>query len=79
MIHWSEVPLSVEKYVNMLNPIVDFSALTVGQKIFNKESLDVAFIDTFISYTQDNDIVKYKNYKGEIWYGKGKDYWFFIE
>ena len=74
-----EVPMCVQEYVKTLRPIIDFTSLKEGQKMFNKQSLAVSYIDTFVSYKPDRDIVEYKNDKGEIWCGKGEDYWFFID
>ena len=79
MIRAQESPLAVKEYVKTLKPIENFEILKEGQKIFNRQSLDVAFVDTFISYDSDRDIVEYKNYKGETWRGAGKGYWYFAD
>jgi len=78
MVRGQEEPLSVKEYVKTLTPIEDFGALVEGQKIFNKQSLDVSYVDTFVSYDTERDIVTYRNYKGETWSGSGKGYWYFI-
>lgn len=74
-----EEPMPVVDYVKTLKPIDNLSAVAKGQKIFNKYSIDVSFVDTFISYSPYEDIVEYENSKGEIWRGAGKGYWFFID
>ena len=73
-----EESLSVKEYVKTLLPIEDFGVLMEGQKMFNKQSLDVSYVDTFVSYDKERDIVTYRNYKGELWRGYGKGYWYFI-
>jgi len=73
-----ELPVSVKEYVKTLKPIEDFKALVEGQKIFNKLSLSVDFVDTFVAYDVDRDVVTYRNYKGEVWRGEGQGYWYFI-
>jgi len=79
MIRGQDVPLSVEAYAKTLKPIVDFTVLKEGQKMFNRTNLDVLYVDTFVTYMPDRDVVEYENHKGEIWCGEGKDYWFFID
>lgn len=37
----------VREFIQTLRPITDFSTLNKGDKIFNKESLSVNYIDTF--------------------------------
>ena len=79
MVRGQDTPLSVKEYVNTLKPVEDFGILKEGQKIFNKRSLSIDYVDTFVSYDVEKDIVEYKNYKGEIWCGAGKGYWYFVE
>lgn len=79
MIRGQETPLRVQEYVKTLKPVEDFGVLKEGQKIFNKQSLNIDYVDTFISYDAEKDTIKYKNYKGETWCGAGKGYWYFIE
>ena len=79
MVKGQETPLSVQEYVKTLTPIEDFELLKEGQKIFNKQSLSTDYVDTFVSYDAEKDIVEYKNYKGEIWCGHGKGYWYFLK
>ena len=70
--------MSVQEYVKTLEPIKDLSSLVEGQKIFNKCSLDSAFVDIFISYDKERDMIEYKNYKDEIWCGRGNGYWYYL-
>lgn len=79
MVQGQDTPLSVKEYIKTLKPIEDFESLVEGQKIFNKHSLDVSYVDTFVSYKPERDIIEYKNCDGEIWCGKGKGYWFYID
>lgn len=79
MVRVQEAPLSVKEYVKTLKPIEDFGVLKEGQKIFNKQSLSIDYVDTFVSYDAEKDVVEYKNHKGEIWYGAGNGYWYFVE
>lgn len=78
MIRGIETPRNVKKYVETLKPIEDFTTLTKGQKIFNKESLSVDYVDTFISYCEERNTIEYENCKGEVWYGPAKDFWFYV-
>ncbi len=78
MVRGIEVPITVREYVKTLEPIEDLSSLIEGQKIFNKESLDISFVDTFISYDEERDILEYKNSTGEVWCGRGKGYWYYM-
>lgn len=78
MVRGQEPPLSVKEYVKTLKSIEDFGLLKEGQKIFNKQSLSIDYVDTFISYNIEKDVVEYKNYKGETWCGVGKGYWYFV-
>lgn len=79
MTRGQEEALNVKEYIKTLRLIEDFGELKKGQKIFNKQSLSVDYVDTFISYDAEADIIEYKNYKNEIWCGPGKGYWYFIE
>lgn len=78
MIRAQETPQTVKEYIKGLKPIENFETLKEGQKIFNKQSLDISYVDTFVSYDSKKDIVTYKNCNGETWSGKGKGYWYYI-
>lgn len=72
----------VNEFVKTLKPITDFSKLQKGDRIFNRCSLSVDYVDTFerIEYwSGDREIIYYKNYKGELWSGETKDYWFYYK
>lgn len=74
--------LSVNEFVKTLKPITDFSKLQKGDKIFNRCSLSVNYIDTFDHiehWSGDREIIYYENYKGELWSGETKDYWFYYK
>ncbi|MBE5940815.1 MAG: hypothetical protein E7266_10560 [Lachnospiraceae bacterium] len=79
MVRGQEVPLNVKEYIKNLKPVEDFKTLKKGDKIFNKQSLNISYIDTFISYNEEKDIVEYENHIGEIWCGAGRGYWYFVE
>ena len=81
MVRGQETPLNVNEYVKTLRPIktCNLQLLKSGQKIFNRCSLNISYIDTFVSYDSERDVVTYINYKGEEWSGAGKDYWYFID
>ena len=70
----------VKDYIKSLVLITDFSTLKKGDKIFNKESLSVDYIDTFdhIETWGDRQVVFYINCKGELWYGYAEGYWYYI-
>lgn len=71
----------VEELVKILKPITDFSTLKKGDKIFNKESLSVDYVDTFDHIEEwDNGtlILYYFNCKGEYWWGKAEGYWYYM-
>lgn len=70
--------LSVGDYIKTLKYISDFTEIEVGQTMFNRNSLSIEYVDTFIKYYGDRDVVEYKNCKGEIWLGAGKGYWYFL-
>lgn len=72
----------VKEFVRNLTPITDFSNLKKGDKIFNRCSLSVEYVDTFdhIEYwSEGRVIIFYKNYKGESWYGDAEDYWYYYK
>lgn len=69
----------VRKLISNLDPITDFTSLEEGSKMFNRCSLSPDYIDTFVSYDKDRDVVTYLNYIGEEWSGKGADYWYYID
>lgn len=72
---------AVKEFIKTLKPITDFSTLKQGDRIFNRCSLSVEFIDTFdhLDYCSDGEeIIIYKNYKGETWNGKTENYWYYI-
>lgn len=79
MVRGQGISNEVVEYVKTLRPITDFSTLTEGQKIFNKYSLDVSYEDTFVSYDEEHDIIEYRNYKGQLWCGGGKDFWYYLD
>ena len=67
----------VDAYVKTLMPISDFTVLKKGDKIFNRHSNRVEFVDTFDhieTYDNDNDksrrIIFYYNKYGELWNGE---------
>lgn len=77
-----KVNISVEEFIKTLTPITDFSKLQKGDKIFNRCSLSVDYVDTFDHiehWNEDREIIFYKNYKGELWHGKTGDYWFYYK
>lgn len=70
----------MEEFIKTLTPITDFSTLKKGDKIFNRCSLSVDYVDTFDHiemWSGGREIIFYKNYKGELWNGPTKDYWFY--
>lgn len=71
----------VKEYIKTLKPITDFSLLKKGDKIFNRESLSINYIDKFdrIENWNGKQIIFYTNSSGESWNGVTEDYWFFIE
>lgn len=72
--------ISVGEFIKTLTPITDFSTLKKGDKIFNRCSLSVDYVDTFDhieDWSEDRKIVFYRNYKDELWHGKAEDYWFY--
>ena len=72
----------VREFVQTLRPITDFSTLNKGDKIFNKESLSVNYVDIFDHIEKWDDgrlIVYYHNYLGEYWWGKTKGYWYYYK
>lgn len=73
---------SVKEFVKTLTPIIDFGTLTKGDKIFNRTSLNIGYIDTFdhIEYwSEDREIIFYTNCKGESWHGRAKGYWYYYK
>ncbi len=77
-----KVNLSVEDFIKTLEPITDFSTLKKGDKIFNRCSLSVDYIDTFDHiehWSEDREIIFYQNYKGELWNGITKNYWYYYK
>lgn len=70
----------VKEYIKTLKPISDFSLLKKGDKIFNRESLSIDYIDTFDHIEQwgDREIIFYTNCNGELWNGRTGDYWFYV-
>lgn len=72
---------NVSEFIKTLKPITDFSTLKNGDKIFNRCSLSVDFVDTFDHleiWDDDGEIVYYTNCKGEYWWGKAQGYWYYI-
>lgn len=70
----------VKELCNTLKPITDFSTLKKGEKIFNRHSLNIEFIDTFNhieNWDEEREIIFYKNIKGELWNGETKDNWYY--
>lgn len=69
----------VKELCKTLTPIKDFSTLKKGDKLFNRCSLSIDFIDTFDHIEQwsgDREVIFYKNNKGKLWNGETKDYWY---
>lgn len=72
----------VDELIKTLVPITDWSTVNKGDKIFNKCSLDVNYIDTFKrveEWSDNRTIVFYKNYKGEEWHGEAEGYWYYYK
>lgn len=72
----------VKEFIKILKPITDFSTLKKGDKIFNKESLSINYIDTFNHIKREDDgrlILYYFNYKGEYWWGEAEGYWYYVQ
>ena len=70
----------VDELIKTLEPITDWSTVKKGDKIFNKCSLDINYIDIFkrVEHWSDNrTIVFYINYKGELWHGDAEGYWYY--
>lgn len=71
----------VKELIKTLKPITDFSTLKKGDKIFNKTSLSVDYVDIFDHIEKWDDerlIIYYINYKGEFWHGETEGYWYYI-
>ena len=67
------------EYTKKLKPVTDFESLKTGDKIFNINSLDLAYVDTFISYDKVNNWLEYKNYYGESWGCRVRENeWFYV-
>jgi hypothetical protein len=73
--------MKVEEYIKTLKPITDFKTLKRGDKIFNRCSLSVEFVDTFdhIEKWDDEEIIFYVNHEGESWNGPTEDFWFYYK
>lgn len=71
----------VQDFIKTLKSITDFSILKKGDKIFNRCSLSVEYVDTFdhIEHLDNKEIIFYYNCKGEFWHGKTDDYWYYYE
>lgn len=76
----------VDELIKALKPIIDWSTVNKGDKIFNRCSLSENYIDTFdhIEDWSDNRlrnrlIVFYKNYMGEEWHGDAIGYWYYYK
>lgn len=73
---------SIKEFVKALTPITDFSTLKTEDKIFNRCSLSIDYVDVFdhIEYwSEGREIIFYKNNKGELWNGATEDYWFYYK
>lgn len=73
---------TVEEKIKSLEMITDFSTLKKGDKIFNKKSLSVDFIDTFDHIKKDEDgklIVYYYNHRGEYHWWAAEGCWYYID
>lgn len=71
----------VKEFIKSLKPITNFFTLNNGDKIFNKESLSVNYIDVFDHVERWGNgelILYYYNYKGEYWWGCTEGYWYYI-
>lgn len=73
--------VSIKDFIATLKPITDFNNLKKGDRIFNRCSLSIDYIDTFdhIEYLDGEEIIFYKNYKGELWHGVIGNYWYCYE
>lgn len=74
--------ISVDEFIKTLTPITDFSSLQKGDKIFNRYSLNVDYVDTFDHiehWSEGREIVFYKNFKGEEWHGRTENNWFYYK
>lgn len=72
----------VDDLVKTLELITDWSTVNKGDKIFNRCSLSVDYIDTFdrIEHWSDNrTIIFYKNYNGEEWNGDAEGFWYYYK
>lgn len=72
-----DVIISVSEFIKALTPITDFNTLKKGDKIFNRCSLSIDYVDTFnhIEHCEGSEIIFYRNYKGESWNGPTENYW----
>lgn len=70
----------VKEFIKTLKPITDFSTLKKGDKIFNRCSLGVDFVDTFerIENWKGEEIIWYTNFYGELWWGETGNYWYYM-
>lgn len=69
----------IVEYTKKLKPVTDFEDLKVGDKIFNINSLDLDYVDTFISYDKVNNWLEYKNYYEESWGCRVRENeWFYV-
>lgn len=69
----------IVEYTKKLKPVTDFEDLKVGDKIFNINSLDLTYVDTFMSYDKISNWVVYKNYYGELWGCRVRENeWFYV-
>jgi hypothetical protein len=73
--------MRVEEYIKTLKPITDFNTLAKGDRIFNRHSLSVEFVDTFdhIEKWEDKDVVIYFDYEGKRWLAYTEDLWFYYK
>ncbi|MBX4266564.1 hypothetical protein [Clostridium estertheticum] len=72
----------VEEFIKTLTPITNFNTLKKGDKIFNRCSLSVSYIDTFDHiehWSEEREIIFYRNFKNELWHGRTENYWYFYK
>lgn len=71
-----------DNFIQTLNPVINFRSLNKGDKLFNKHSLSIKYMDTFDHLEikeNGREIIFYRNYLGELWWGDTKGYWYYIK
>ena len=70
------------EYVKTLPLITNFSELVKGDKIFNKESFKVEYVDIFDhmeKWENGIDMICYVNYFGELRYGVAENFLYYAD